>query len=739
MLRVCFNCYGNYTTDTVYQWDQNHVLKIIGLDLEYAPAVHFCNKKSSEAIVVQSEKVADGFTAPIPNILLQEPYNIIAYVHIYDVNEENAKTVEIVNIPLTKRVKPSEYQFEDNVEIKNFERLETDIADFIAKMEGEFEDYTSDTDAKYETFTTETTNNYTNFTNKVVKDYEYLKDETQSATGIKSGNVVSIEDSRKGRLVKSNIFGKSVQAGEPTPNKPVDIVSVDKNLVVKSCGKNLLDNTATTQTVAGITYTVNEDKSVTVNGTATESNDFAIVLTEDQITIPKGNYVLSGCPSGGSESGYSLLIGNYENNTYTRLGIDYGNSANISFDKETLMYCIIRIQKGITVNNLVFKPMIRKATITDSTYEPYQFTQATIPFTDSLRGIKVTSGGNYTDESGQQWLCDTLEKYADGSGKLVQRIYHKVFDGTESFTGNEKYYVYSNSIVKLNPKSNAITHSLCNKLVEKTPDYLWSNSVNGFSIDSTTRSIRFRVTNLANVTDKATLQAQLKEWYDNGEPLEVICERAEYIETPLTAEQVTELEKLKTFEPYTTIYTDDIGEIEVGYFKNNLNGEYMAEHNHDERYYPKEETDYKLRYKAESNHNHDERYCTRDEIGTMLDGQVGDIMGLVANEYFKKSNIAVLTGTATVDSTTQMSDWLYLTAPDGFTSDNSVLISVQYRVGTSGNWQPCSIYSSISETGNLSGVSITPMVAFGANKVIIRMFNTMAGTHQFKVALLKYA
>lgn len=152
MLRVCFSCYGNYTTDTVYQWDQNHTLHIVGLDLDYAPTVHFCNKKSTEAIVVQSEKVEDGFTAPIPNILLQEPYSIIAYVHIY--NDNNAKTIEIINIPLVKRVKPDEYQFIDNVEIMSFERLEKDITDFIAEITTVYDEFTENTNntvAEYKT------------------------------------------------------------------------------------------------------------------------------------------------------------------------------------------------------------------------------------------------------------------------------------------------------------------------------------------------------------------------------------------------------------------------------------------------------------------------------------------------------------------------------------------------------------------------------------------------------------
>lgn len=129
MLRVCFNCYGNYTTDNVYQWDLNHELLIKGIAVRgNAPTVHFCNKKSDTAIVVQSTETDEGILVPVPNQLLQEPYDIIAYVHQY--NDNNAKTIETVNIPLVKRVKPDDYQFTENVDIMNFERLEADWSNF---------------------------------------------------------------------------------------------------------------------------------------------------------------------------------------------------------------------------------------------------------------------------------------------------------------------------------------------------------------------------------------------------------------------------------------------------------------------------------------------------------------------------------------------------------------------------------------------------------------------------------
>lgn len=162
MLRVCFNCYGSYTTDTVFQWDLNHILEIRGLTVDHAPTVHFCNRKSETAIVVQSEIDGDAIIAPVPNQLLQEPYNIIAYVHVYD--ENHAKTVEIVNIPLTKRVKPDDYQFTENVDVMSFERLEKDITDFIALMTGNFNDHTAEVEDEINTFTSDMTNNFNNHT-----------------------------------------------------------------------------------------------------------------------------------------------------------------------------------------------------------------------------------------------------------------------------------------------------------------------------------------------------------------------------------------------------------------------------------------------------------------------------------------------------------------------------------------------------------------------------------------------
>lgn len=50
---------------------------------------------------------------------------------------------------------------------------------------------------------------------------------------------------------------------------------------------------------------------------------------------------------------------------------------------------------------------------------PYKLQSLTLPTPNSLPGIKVDSGGNYTDASGQQWVCDEIDLER---GKYVQRV-----------------------------------------------------------------------------------------------------------------------------------------------------------------------------------------------------------------------------------------------------------------------------------------------------------------------------
>lgn len=131
MLRVNFNDSSSTYTDSVYQWDLNQVLEIAGLDLPVSPVIHFCNRNSTESLLVQSTTSEGVISCPVPNILLKEDLDIVAY--IVSMEDQKATTLFKVLIPVNKRVKPSDYEYIDNVPILTYEAIEADIQTYFNK------------------------------------------------------------------------------------------------------------------------------------------------------------------------------------------------------------------------------------------------------------------------------------------------------------------------------------------------------------------------------------------------------------------------------------------------------------------------------------------------------------------------------------------------------------------------------------------------------------------------------
>lgn len=150
-------------------------------------------------------------------------------------------------------------------------------------------------------------------------------------------------------------------------------------------GKNLLENTASSGTSSGITFTVNSDGSVTVNGTATANAYLvigAVYLQANQ------TYILNGCPSGGGRNTYRLywqgVSGNYDEGE----GTSYTPTATGSVNIRMVIY------EGATVNNLTFYPMVRFSSVTDDSWQP--FSVATIVFgaiDTEAKSVVVNNGG----------------------------------------------------------------------------------------------------------------------------------------------------------------------------------------------------------------------------------------------------------------------------------------------------------------------------------------------------------
>lgn len=136
---------------------------------------------------------------------------------------------------------------------------------------------------------------------------------------------------------------------------------------VTRCGRNLLPvQDLETKTSNGITFTVNADKSVTCNGTATANATFR--LTPVNFKLPLGNYKLVGCPPEGS-SDVRLQTNKVVNETATSAAFDTGAGGTLKVTEECTLYTYIAIISGQTVSNITFKPMLLMEGDTDSSYE----------------------------------------------------------------------------------------------------------------------------------------------------------------------------------------------------------------------------------------------------------------------------------------------------------------------------------------------------------------------------------
>ncbi len=155
-------------------------------------------------------------------------------------------------------------------------------------------------------------------------------------------------------------------------NKPFKGLQMAKINKVVSVGHNLIPYPYKDKSFEnrGLTFTVKDDGTVTVNGTATAGVNFH-VRQHDGFNIPSGKFTLSGCPIGGSSTTYYIIASFDNNNTYAGDMCDYGSGVTKDFSNKafTQANVVICIRQGAVCNNLVFKPMLNYGDI--KPYDPY--------------------------------------------------------------------------------------------------------------------------------------------------------------------------------------------------------------------------------------------------------------------------------------------------------------------------------------------------------------------------------
>lgn len=130
----------------------------------------------------------------------------------------------------------------------------------------------------------------------------FISRDTTHATTTSPNNAYYVRMS----CYKTNLDTLKLEKGtKATPYSPYGQGSVE---VIKQ-NKNFLYYETQNQSISGINYTVNSDKSIQVSGTATAINDFYLIgsATNYESTNLLGNYKINGCNSGNT-SKYILYV-----------------------------------------------------------------------------------------------------------------------------------------------------------------------------------------------------------------------------------------------------------------------------------------------------------------------------------------------------------------------------------------------------------------------------------------------
>ena len=272
--------------------------------------------------------------------------------------------------------------------------------------------------------------------------------------GTETGNPIAVDDAFSAPLCGLTVYGKSTQDGTPTSDAPVPIVSAgdDGSVAVKVTGKNLLDSALMNPAISakGISAKQNSDGSYTISGTPIADDTIPIWLggnwsnTVPLFTIPPGSYYSN------------VWIYYYDGKTRT--------SKKDAFTlSEPFRITGVMYSQPYAINeryDFLIAPQLELGT-TATVYSPYREQLLTLPTPNGFLGIPVTSGGNYTDPQGQQWVCDEVDLER---GVKVQRV-NAVDLSTCAITGTTELAVTKRLSIRLLIRGRDYkTEALCNKL-----------------------------------------------------------------------------------------------------------------------------------------------------------------------------------------------------------------------------------------------------------------------------------
>lgn len=355
----------------------------------------------------------------------------------------------------------------------------------------------------------------------------------------------------------------------PSPEFPQEIVSsgdsgnvtVDMNtgnlFDINTVKKYEADNTTLSLSVSGNKIIFNSKIS-----TGKEAIMNILGKNNDAIKLPLGKYILSyksnkpfGSTNGTDTVEMYACIRTGDSTVYRSTGTE--NYVIFEIKEGDELFLRFDINKSGQSAEF-YDIMLNRGEIA-LPYESYFNQSLTLSTPNGLPGIKVDTGGNYTDSTGQQWITDEIDL---ARGKYIQRIGRKIFDGAEnwSHTITEKHKNNNFQMMIENEKGTINHHSVCNyiRFTNMAWDDVLENLPKIYVYDS---QITASFPPESEINSLETWKNYLKEKRDFE--IQYVFETP--TETELTPETIAAFKILHSNYPTTVISNDENAGMEASY------------------------------------------------------------------------------------------------------------------------------------------------------------------------------
>ena len=346
----------------------------------------------------------------------------------------------------------------------------------------------------------------------------------------------------------------------PSPDYPQEIENAgdDGSIQVDVHGGNLYDSSVIPEKKTnGVTVSVMDDKGIRLVG-ETGSGEYAVF----NVSIKKDEYPVwfragKMTVSISSQDSADITSVDFGIRLNSKAGTSAGDVLSLISSRgisRTLKYdgteyedveLILQVKPNSEIDAVVYVML----NYGDSAlpYEPFKQPQSLIVSTpNGLPGIPVSSGSNYTDENGQQWICDEIDFKR---GKYVQRVNKEYLNGISNFveTPDSPGRYRWDGVLKTAYKFGG-TGSRSNFAQYNSWGLTPRQTIYVFDINYA--SIYF------NPVDSMTakeINAKFTEMIASDTPPYIIGQLATPIETDLTEEQMAAYANLHTNRPTTVV------------------------------------------------------------------------------------------------------------------------------------------------------------------------------------------